>query len=627
MSDPQVSIWIKAKDVATSVVKSFEGSLKSVKKAFLDIAAPIAGIGIAVYEFAKQLTDATERGAKFLGVQATFSKIVGDDGKAALAQLRVETKGLISDYDLMVGLNTAVSLGSARSVDDYGKLAKAAHILALAWGGDAATALQQLNDGIARGTRITIEGHRITVNATEANKEYAASHGLLVSQLDATQKKEAFRQAALKEVNRITKEVGATIDDSALSGERFTTSVNNLKDAWSKWLAQSPAISGFLKMMTGAFTMLSGGDAGKDRAEAWAAEIDSIDEVMKKFKELDAEKAKTTAASDQTASLGLDASGFEPQLAYIEKQYAALRGRIDQLNGSGAKPLGDKPEATDTGTGAPKFVATAQTMKLLLDDLDKAWVKLKETSLDAALTPSEETLKALQKAKDEIEGIGKALGVTGDVMSPEFQKKLKQAAAIAPSYRDVAGFRAASVGPLGDLIHPNRAALTIDQQAAQDYATRPGAKIMPQLDFELRRHNKALEDQRDKAKALADAGPLVVASLGAMATAAIQGSKITAQSVIGMITNIAQSLPGVGALAGSIIGVVGGILGGLFGRTQNTPVHIASVSPEAAQTLANAANERPLQVTNIIETGGIEVGRTEYLLKRRQSRDAVPRYV
>ena len=107
-----------------------------------------AAAAAAVVATAEAFGRLAEAGGRALTVQAAFNQSMGD-GAAALNTLRRATNGLITDQELMVQMNTAMTMGSARSAGEFAKLAEVAQGLGRALGVDAAFALNSLNVGIA----------------------------------------------------------------------------------------------------------------------------------------------------------------------------------------------------------------------------------------------------------------------------------------------------------------------------------------------------------------------------------------------------------------------------------------------------------------------------------------------
>jgi len=117
-----------------------------------------------------------------------------------------------------------------------------------------------------------------------------------------------------------------------------------------------------------------------------------------------------------------------------------------------------------------------------------------------------------------------------------------------------------------------RAFVETDERAER--MQRPGARLSEALvTIPLRDLEVKVPAIAAVGEAMNDAAAVAVSAFGAMAQAAIEGSRITAGSIINMVARIAQSIPGVGSLAGAFIGAAGGLFGALFGGgRQRQPV-------------------------------------------------------
>lgn len=137
------------------------------------------------------------------------------------------------------------------------------------------------------------------------------------------------------------------------------------------------------------------------------------------------------------------------------------------------------------------------------------------------------------------------------------------------------------------------------------------------------------QDVPEAAESFEEAGQVAVAAFGSMAEAAIRGSDQVAASIIGMVTNILRSLPGVGGFAGALIGGIGGIAGALFsGRRDPVPVRMTDIDNRAADKLRDSSRE-PLNITSIIQMPDgtvLSIEQVELALAERQRRNATVRY-
>ena len=182
-----------------------------------------------------------ERGGKVQTVQSAFVKLTGRQADA-LDRLRASTLGLVGDYELMEQANTALTLGSAETVEQFAQMAATAQQLGRALGLDTAFALNSLNVGIARQSKLILDNLGLIVDVTTANRKYAAAIGVSVDALTDAQKKEAFRIEALDQARQKTEELGSVTLNAGDAFRQLTVETKNTTDALATTAASSSAL-------------------------------------------------------------------------------------------------------------------------------------------------------------------------------------------------------------------------------------------------------------------------------------------------------------------------------------------------------------------------------------------------
>ena len=226
-----------APKIAKRAGQSIARGIKVATASVIAMAAATAGIIAALGAMA-------ERGQKVINVQEAFNRATGD-GVAGIRLLKDATDGLVGEYDLMVQANTALTLGSAANVQQFSELARTAQQLGRALGLDAAFALNSLNIGIARQSRLILDNLGIMVGVEEANERYAASLGRTVKSLTDVEKKEAFRTEALRQARVALARLGETGATAGDMWVRFTTTLKDVRDQVSKLVAESATLKAF----------------------------------------------------------------------------------------------------------------------------------------------------------------------------------------------------------------------------------------------------------------------------------------------------------------------------------------------------------------------------------------------
>tara|TARA_R100000664_G_scaffold17733_1_gene26749 strand:+ start:11054 stop:12619 length:1566 start_codon:yes stop_codon:yes gene_type:complete len=202
--------------------------------------AAAAGIAMAANALGKM----AEAGGRALTIQAAFNRATGD-GVAAIQSMRDATMGLVSDTELMTQANMALTLGSANNAQQFSDLAKTAQQLGRALGLDTAFALNSLNVGIARQSRLVLDNLGLIVSVEQANIKYAAALGKTVAQLTDLEKKEAFRIEAMEMAKEKLEALGPTTRNAGDAFVAFRTEVTNSFDALKKGVAESDLVMRF----------------------------------------------------------------------------------------------------------------------------------------------------------------------------------------------------------------------------------------------------------------------------------------------------------------------------------------------------------------------------------------------
>ena len=272
---------------AATAAKNFTGKIGMVTTA-------LVGAGAAIGKFA-------ERGTKVTNVAGAFEKKVGDLD-AALMNMRTATRGLVSDYELMEQANLALTMGSVKNVTEFNTLAKTAQTLGRALGVDAAFALQSLNVGMARQSKLILDNLGLMIDVEKANRNYATALGMTVDKLTDAQKAEAFRVEVMSQAKQLTDGLG---ESTYTAGDAFRVMVTELKntaDGIAQTLTGSEALIKVFGSLTDIVTRyrmnISGGGLKKLKEIGQDTDIENIKLLTAEFQVLNA------ALQDQQASLG-----------------------------------------------------------------------------------------------------------------------------------------------------------------------------------------------------------------------------------------------------------------------------------------------------------------------------------
>lgn len=212
-------------DAYTAKVQSSETKIKKSGKgmvtSFTAVKASIAalGIGVAVAQLdvlAQRMDRVTQANRGF----EQLTRRAGLDNVELLKELKVATRGLLSEQELQIQANNALALGLDLNEQQMGELAAGATKLGRALGLDVNTAMSSLITGIGRQSRMMLDNLGIIVSAEVAQEKYAASLGRSVSSLTDAEKKTAFMNEAVEQLTK---------SSEALSDGNLT-----LAESWNK---------------------------------------------------------------------------------------------------------------------------------------------------------------------------------------------------------------------------------------------------------------------------------------------------------------------------------------------------------------------------------------------------------
>ncbi len=184
----------------------------------------LAGLATnAISSLTSGIGEFIKTGSKLPAVEASYGRLTASmkqDGAEMLANMNAATKGVVSNYDLMLSANKAMLLGLPITSESMGDLAQTAATLGKAMGQDATKSLDDLITALGRSSPMILDNLGLTVKVGEANEAYAAKLHKSADALSDAEKKMAFYEAAMEAAKRKTDELGAqtmTLGDIATS--------------------------------------------------------------------------------------------------------------------------------------------------------------------------------------------------------------------------------------------------------------------------------------------------------------------------------------------------------------------------------------------------------------------------
>ena len=246
-ASPILTATLRAKDETGNTLK---GIVRGFTRAFTDIAKVAAGILLrdvtrAMVGIGKE---SITLGAKIETLQNSFTALKGDTDESVLSldTLRTAVDATVSDVDLLTAANQALALGLP--VDQLNDLFAAARKVGGAMGRTTLQSVQDLTTGIGRQSRLILDNLGIIVDAETAYEEYALSIGKASSELTLQERKTAFTNAAITQLNSKAEILGDNISNITTLNEQFNTSLTNLKTEIGTFLI--PIVSDLVKQFT-----------------------------------------------------------------------------------------------------------------------------------------------------------------------------------------------------------------------------------------------------------------------------------------------------------------------------------------------------------------------------------------
>lgn len=242
---------------ASSAASGLQGALAAgLTPAVLGTAAAFAAAAVAVVGFVKLGL----RGAQLQPTINAFGNLAAQlgDTTVVLNQLREDTRGLVPDLELMRLATFTLSGASQELIDIFsqqdtsiGKLIDKTGQLAQALGKDPVEAQNRFIDAIKKGERELLDELGIIVGAEEAYAKYAESIGVSASALTEQQKKAAFAQEAILQLDAAVTKAGANVTTVSDLLRVPATAITNILDKLA--LAIQPAFAPIAKIVADIF--------------------------------------------------------------------------------------------------------------------------------------------------------------------------------------------------------------------------------------------------------------------------------------------------------------------------------------------------------------------------------------
>nr|DAQ56669.1 MAG TPA: hypothetical protein [Caudoviricetes sp.] len=179
------------------------------------------------------IEDFTDKASKTKEAEEAMDRLSRNlnlNSKDILSGLQTASKGAVSNYGLILSANKAMSLGVAKNTNDFTTLMEIARIKAKNMGITTTQAYNDIVTGLGRGSAMILDNLGITINAAQANEEYAKSISKTVSQLTDAEKKQALINKVVADGKKELEAAGEVMLTDAERRQKLIAQIENMKD-------------------------------------------------------------------------------------------------------------------------------------------------------------------------------------------------------------------------------------------------------------------------------------------------------------------------------------------------------------------------------------------------------------
>lgn len=204
------------------------GGAAGALKTLLPIAAITAGAA-AVTKFGVEAAKVGAQSERLGRATDNLGRQFGLSANEIVDAITFASGNTISRMEAMQSANAAMLFGVASSKEEFTELTEIAVALGRAMGQDATKSMDDLTLALGRQSPMILDNLGIQIKLSEAYADYASKLGVTVSQLDESQKQQAFMNAALEAGREKIEEMGGVQEDNLAKMERMSAAYENFK--------------------------------------------------------------------------------------------------------------------------------------------------------------------------------------------------------------------------------------------------------------------------------------------------------------------------------------------------------------------------------------------------------------
>lgn len=248
----EVEIIVKATDKASQtfdkIWKSSDSFSDKIKKNLTAIKVASWIATTALIAMWKKMLDSAKAIEPVRNSFDRLAKDIDQDSDKILASLKKASKWTISDYNLMLSANKAMSLWVAKNTDEFSTLMEIARVKGQAMWLTMEQAFSDIVTGLWRSSPMILDNLWITIKLWEAQEMYAKKLWKTVEQMTDAEKKQALINAVVTQGKEELKSAGEVALTTAERQAQLQASFQNLSA--TLWTALIPAFEKVMEIIS-----------------------------------------------------------------------------------------------------------------------------------------------------------------------------------------------------------------------------------------------------------------------------------------------------------------------------------------------------------------------------------------
>lgn len=408
---------LKAKGVIEKLGDS--GNISGLLEGLTQVGVVLGTVGIAAYAF-KEAIDLTVEAESIQRVNNQFELLSTNAGivpEKLKSGLEDAAKGLVNTDDLLkIANESLVKMGaSAAKLPEIMEISRKATQV---YGGDLKTNFQAISEAIANGNTRMLKHYGIIVDATKAEKEFAAANGTTADSLSESGKRQAILNAALAQGQNAFKGINEDSQSATNILQSLKVTVSEIGQAFTIAFDKTigPSIRSFLGLVQKAATTLKVfvAETLGDAAEVSANKTIAAGTKVTQSSAIDLDKQKKQYQEYRQAQSKIDADFYAAQ----SKNVTSL-AQVDQLVKQRALQLEKTHQQQILAIQAATNFTTSQKKKLLASEDQRYLAQAKANQLDENTFRNQLLDNWVSRSENAFEGIGRAFIVNSAKMKKE----------------------------------------------------------------------------------------------------------------------------------------------------------------------------------------------------------------